>query len=568
MSKIMGIDLGTSTTCVSVVNNGKPVVIPGVRGTMVTPSYVYVMEDGRILIGEKAKAEEIADPYNTVWATKRLIGRKYSEPEVQECLEKLSYRITQSKKGEVLVHGRGRTFSPIDVGSLILKFVARLATKHVGESMKKCVITVPASFNDLQRKATKMAGERTDLEVVRLVNEPTAAALAWGYHEESERTVAIYDLGGGTFDVSILSIGQGVYEVISTRGDSWLGGEDFDNRLVDDMVSQFKEKYDINIYNDKIAHQRVKTASEAAKIELSSKESTKIFVEKVCVDLHPTANVEVSYTRDQFESMVEDLVDKTIVTLEQTIKDAEMDRDELDNVILVGGMTRLPLVRKKIEEFLGREPDCSINPDEAVAMGAAIHAASLSGETLTLTPPAAARKAAGKGPPKKPTGEVAPSMVGQPFEESVGVVDDQEPVPMGEAEGEGVGFEEPAPVQVKAPLLIDVVSQSVGISDLAGLFVPLIRNNTKLPAKVSQVVTTCVDQQEAIRISVFQGEGKYVKDKVMLGEFVLKGIESARRGIPQVKVTFNIDQSGLFTVSAKDLKTNVEKEIQVEGLII
>jgi len=596
MSKILGIDLGTSTTCVSVVQDGKPVVIPGVRDAKVTPSYIYVMEDGRILVGENAKMEVIADPYNTIWATKRLIGRRFDDEAVKECLKRFSYRIQPSDKGGVVIRGRKKAFTPIKVASLILKFATRLASNYLGQPAEKAVITVPASFNDLQRKATKMAGENVGLEVVRLVNEPTAAALAWGYKDDVDCSLAVYDLGGGTFDVSILSIGHGVYEVIATSGNSWLGGEDFDNRLVDYVIKMFKSQYDIDIHNDKIAHQRVKTACEKAKIELSSEDSTRIFIEKICPDMHETADVDYTITRSHFEGMIEDMVNKTVETFKQTLKDAEMELDQLDNVILVGGMTRVPLVRRKIEEFLGRDPDYSINPDEAVALGAAVHAAALAGEEVEMR--AAPDSQATARPAEEEEADFISAMMGQegapgaePAEQGVvpagPAMDDSadlpvpidgadEAVPLGAAETDAAPDTPPPPPAAakpptppkrkKAPLLIDVVSQSVGIADMAGLFVPLIQHNSKLPAKVSQVFTTCIDQQEVIKIEVYQGEERLVKDKVMLGEFKLAGIETAVRGVPQILVSFSIDQSGIFTVSAKDLKTDAEKEIQVEGL--
>jgi molecular chaperone DnaK (HSP70) len=581
MSKIVGIDLGTSTTCIAVVENGRPVVIPGVRGALVTPSYVHVMEGGKILIGELAKAEVIADPYNTIWATKRLIGRKFDDPSVQDCMEHLPYKISKAKSGDILVHGRDKKFLPLNVASLILKLAVRLGERYMEETVKSAVITVPASFNDPQRKATKKAAENIGLHVERLVNEPTASALAWGYHDQSERTVAVYDLGGGTFDVSILSIGQGIYEVLTTRGDSWLGGEDFDNRLVDFMVKKFQQQYDINIYNDKMAHQRVKTAAEAAKIELSANDSTKIFIEKICPDLHPVANVDYTVSRSQFEEMVEDLVDHTVETFKKTLDDAELDIDDMDNVILVGGMTRLPLVRKKIEELMGRQPDHSINPDEAVAMGAAIHAAALDGVEVDMLPPEAVR------PRPKAASDVSAAEgveeSGAQFEAGSGAARAAPAADAGPGEwvGEAVAMPAPdgsedttapapaaessQPMKTKAPLLIDVLSQSVGIADIAGLFVPLMERNTKLPARVSQVVTTCVDRQEAIRVTVYQGEERKAENQVSLGEFVLEGIEMAPRGVPQIQVAFSIDQSGLFTVSARDQKTGAEKEIRVEG---
>ncbi len=587
MAKVVGIDLGTSTTCIAVVDNGTPTVIKGARNLNITPSYIYVIDDGRILIGENAKSEVIADPYNTVWATKRLIGRKFDDKSVQESIKRMSYKIVSSKKGDILVHGRDKVFTPINVASLILKLVIRLASKFLDEPVQKAVITVPASFNDLQRKATKQAGVNIGLDVIRLVNEPTAAALAWGYHENIDQTIAVYDLGGGTFDVSIMSIGKNVFEVLATCGDSWLGGEDFDNCLVDDIVKKFKADNKINIMNDKMAHQRLKTAAEIAKIELSTKDSTRIHLPSICPDVSRYADVDYTYTREEFESLVEGLVDKTIETFKAALEDAEIELSELDNVIIVGGMTRLPLVRRKIKDFLGKDADCSINPDEAVAMGAAIHAAALSGEAISVKGPKVTKRAEVPAGPddEGPVVNISPN-TGSEFEpddvHALGGEDETEKGKPGQWVGEAQNENVPAPAipessspqvlesdaptsSADAPLLIDVLSQSVGIADMAALFVPLIKNNTKLPAKVSQVVTTCMDHQDAIRISVYQGEERHVANQVRLGEFVLDGIEKAARGVAQIKVTFVIDQSGLFTVRANDLKTNVEKEIRVEG---
>jgi molecular chaperone DnaK (HSP70) len=578
MSSILGIDLGTSTTSVALVQDGKPVVVPAVRGSKVTPSYIYVMEDGRIIVGENAKFEAIADPYNTIWATKRLIGRVAGDPHIQECLERMPYRISVSEKG-VRIKGRDKFFTPVKVGSFILKYVSRLAAHFTGEEPKQAVITVPASFNDLQRKATKQAGDNIGLEVIRLVNEPTASALAWGYHREAESTIAIYDLGGGTFDVSILAIGKGVYEVLATRGDSWLGGEDFDNRIVNYVVKMFNSHYNINILNDKMAHQRLKNAAEAAKIELSTKDTARIFLPVICPDLDRTADVDYRITRSHFEGMVEDMVKDTIDTFQKALADAELDKDELDNVILVGGMTRLPLVRRMIEEFMGRPADYTVDPDLAVAIGAAIHAASLEGEEISLAPPpslqsktapAGKEEEAAALPPlaAPPPGLPEPGKAGTEWNHEEDAADEPVAAPSEAsfADLRGLTPEPPEPpLKGRAPLLIDVVSQSVGISDMAGILVPIIPHNTKLPAKLSRVFTTAMDNQEAIRISIFQGEGQYAKNNVLLGEFSLRGIETAPRGAPQILVTFNIDQSGIFTVSAKDLKTNVLKEITVEG---
>ncbi len=683
MDKIVGIDLGTSTTCLSAVIDGEPVIVPDSRGNRVIPSYIYVKDDGRVLVGQQAKAEVIADPYSTIWATKRLIGRRFDDPHVQECLDKFSYTILPSDSGGVLAQARDQKFTPVEVSAIILKYMARLGSKSLNEEIKKAVITVPAYFNDPQRRATKEAGEKVGLDIAGLVNEPTAAALAWGYTQDIDQTIAVYDLGGGTFDVSILSISDGVYEVLATRGDDWLGGEDFDNRLVELLVEDFKQKHKINIYNDKIAHQRVKDAAEQAKIQLSGRESTQIQLPSICPDVSRWADVDATITREQFDYLVGDLVERTISIFESTVEDAGLKVDDLENVILVGGMTRIPLVRAKVNELIGKPADTSINPDEAVAMGASLHAAALSGEKIarkveiTEKEPATVDEqertrpsfnlptTVGQPPPFTDPQEMttpAIASVGQPemieppqpeedssapepasqsdgqlpiskqqgdFDAQLPAEKDQAPVPLDsaatEAPDQSIGEEfsteedsdipteppsahaestevigerdmsnlpldpqdiqavtepevaeqpaeaEPAPAAqekewVDAPLLLDVLSQTVGIAELGGIFIPLIDRNSKLPARVSQVFTTCRDKQESIRIKVYQGDKHRVQGNVHLGEFVLEGIEMGSRGVPQIEVTFDIDQNGIFKVSACDLETKAEKEIRVEGL--
>jgi len=982
MDKIVGIDLGTSTSVLAAVVDGEPVVVPDSRGNRVTPSYIHIMEGGRILVGPQAKAEVISDPFSTIWATKRLIGRRYNDPRVQDAKKHLGYKIQRDEDGNILVTGRDRHLTPVEVGAIILKYLTRIGKKGLGQDIKKAIITVPAYFTDPQRKASRECGSMIGLDVVRLINEPTAAALAYGYENDAEQTVAIYDLGGGTFDLSILSIGQGVYEVVATAGDSYLGGEDFDNRLVDYLVQDFKKKYKIDIYNDKMAHQRVKDAAERAKISLSKKSEVEINLPAICPDLNRWAGVEAVITADQYESMVEDLVDRPIEIFRKLLQDVSMDIKDIDNVIMVGGMTRMPLVRKKTAEFIGKEPDTSMNPDEAVAVGAAIHAASLAGEKLIKTKkparaavaPAAERARAGadlgrdsisdqektmpgvpglgtmdevtektadmdmtspgrpeqetvketppteeqadeahllpmdphqevaaeteteaeetvqeQAPPaqeaeewmdavaeeemetedQKNLGDYNPSReslddffagdAGMPSEDSAPValddageehekavemapaefqeksfeeraqsaplgadkwedivdvapprdqpdisddrpmsagpierdyeegqdlpmdreakslsfeapppgeeaaeearpeedqlpvdpqakrqeeeqaqvsaeepaeagpvpmeeaapeeaaeaapipmeeaeeeeapaeeeqlpVDPQAqrqeegaevsaegpaeagpvpmeeatpeeaaeaaPIPMGEAEEEEAPAEEdqlpvdpqaqrqeegaevsaegpaeaapmpmeeaeeeeapaeeeqlpmdpqatwstaeeqapeeieaaeaaaveappeePAPPEeveapaeekaeedtYQAPVLLDVLSQSVGLAHFGGHYVPLIKRFAKLPARASQIFTTCKDSQKRIRITVMQGDGKYVRENTPLGEFVLDGIEEARRGVPEIEVTFDIDQSGLFIISARDKKTGAEQEIRLES---
>jgi len=725
MERIVGIDLGTSTSCLACVKGGVPTVIPDSRGNRVTPSYIHVMEDGRILVGPQAKVEVISDPYSTIWATKRLIGRKYEDPEVQDAKKHFGYQILPADDGGVMVKGGGKELSPTEVAAIMLKYLTRIGKKNLGRDIKRAVVTVPAYFTDPQRKATRESGELIGLDIVRLVNEPTAAALAYGYDRDMEQTVAVYDFGGGTFDLSILAIGQGVFEVLATDGDSYLGGEDFDNRLVEFLVEDFKQKFGINIYNDKMAHQRVKDAAERTKMALSRKESAEMNLPAIAPDLDPDAAVAATITRNHLEEMTADLVDRTIDIFKRLLHDASLDLKDIDDVVMVGGMTRMPLVIRKVKEFYGRAPDLTVNPDEAVAMGAAIHAAGLAGEKiLRKRKPAAAAAspeektlpglaaphlaetmpgtpAAGtiKEPRPRSPEEQAPQsavlpedlpmdrrdadsplpvakekgaerqretpsgvdeffaaeadqgvttpgapradMIEEPeevieedgveeaqaagrpeerhssFEElSAGLEPEGGPVALdgqgpgacgGEQEARGEDcpvsagpividqgddyVEELRPAQgeqgrpqeepreeeppaeipkeekVPQPVLLDVLSHSVGIAHFGGHFVPIIKRFAKLPARAAQVFTTCADSQERIRIKVMQGEGRYVDENTPLGEFVLGGIEKARRGVPEIEVAFDIDQSGLFRVSAKDVKTGAEKEIRIENWV-
>ncbi len=898
MDKIVGIDLGTSTSCLAAVVDGQPMVVPDGRGNRVTPSYIHVMEDGKILVGTQAKMEVISDPYSTIWATKRLIGRRYLDPRVQETKKHFGYDILPLPDGGVKVRGRDKELTPTEVAAIILKYMTRIGKKALKREIRKAVVTVPAYFTDPQRKSTREAGAMIGLDVVRLINEPTAAALAYGYDKDEEQTIAVFDLGGGTFDLSVLAIGQGVFEVLATDGDSYLGGEDFDNRLVDYLVKDFKKKYDINIYNDKMAHQRVKDSSERAKIALSKKKEVEINLPAICPDVNKWAGVEASITREFYEGLVEDLVTRTVDIFRKLLDDVSIPIEKIDNVVLVGGMTRMPLLRARVTEFFGRDPDDSVNPDEAVAVGAAIHAASLAGEKIlkkrketredlekTLPAPMAGAgrvvpapvsgadvdMASGQDPDKTlpgygagrdrivpgPDYDPGATMPGAPppdsrDEEEIGdarveadpdelmdapehapekktrpaddgqsllpmdkrdadsdlpldpdkmqageewspedsaekeaddreagladffvgatssrevvektdlveskepdtsapdfsmtETDDDQPIPMeaaeesadhdlpeeeipeeaedaygsdlpaeldqvppaeeespdeeedafppspdadeeeivGEPEDEipavtespadlpadpdrepapadggdfdlgpppemesaepelpadpdmlpefaeegeeeeeaeppdlspemempvsagpiirdyethepavasedefeseedfeqpetdepdaepppGEAAKEAVPETVEAPVLLDVLSQSVGIAHFGGHYIPIIKRFAKLPARASQVFTTCADNQRRIRITVLQGDGQYVKNNTSLGEFVLEGIEKAKRGMPAIEVTFDIDQNGLFTVSAKDQRTGAANEISLE----
>jgi len=386
MPRTIGIDLGTSTTCMAIVEDARPRVIP-VGTSSVIPSYIHLREDGRILIGDMAKSEAIADPYNTIWATKRLIGRGIDEKGVAECIENLTYKLSGDGAGNIVIQGRGKTFSPEWVASLILRFVVNEAGKHLEEKVSKAIITVPGTFNKQQRNATINAAKKVGLEVTRLVNEPTAAAMAWGYSKNAGQTVAVFDLGGGTLDVSVLQIGEGSYKLLAAGGDPWLGGEDFDNILVKRVAADFKKKHGINVYSDKIAHQRVKDQCELAKKLLSQESSARVFIPTIAPDISRVADVDYTITREDFDQLISGLVDRAMKIFKKTLKKADMKQEDIDNVLMVGGMTRVPLVREKMEEILGRPPETSVNPDEAVAKGAAVLAGAVDGNKIAIKAP-------------------------------------------------------------------------------------------------------------------------------------------------------------------------------------
>ncbi len=391
MEKYVGIDLGTSTTSAAVVQDGRPVMIPGPHGSPVIPSCVHLLESGRMLVGDPARSELVTDPYNTIYATKRLIGRRFDDPNVQEARSRLSYRVERSGDGRVLLSSRGREFSPGCVAALILKCVKRQAENTLSQKLKRAVISVPGTFNRSQREATSRAAEKAGLELVRFVHEPTAAAVSWGYHKNAGQTIAVFDLGGGTFDVSVLRIEKGTYKLLSRKGAAWLGGEDFDNMLVDRVEKEFKRSHKISVYNDKIAHLRVKMAAEQAKIELSEKDSARVRVPAPFPDVDQNADVDSVISREDFESMASPLVERTVESFKQAVSESGVCMDELDNVLLVGGMTRVPLVRERLEQAIGRPPDCSINPEEAVAKGAAVLAGAAAGEKVHMELPKPAR---------------------------------------------------------------------------------------------------------------------------------------------------------------------------------
>ncbi|HET9812456.1 MAG TPA: molecular chaperone DnaK, partial [Sphingomicrobium sp.] len=501
-AKVIGIDLGTTNSCVAVMEGGKPKVIENVEGTRTTPSIVAFAKDGERLIGQPAKRQAVTNPDNTVFAVKRLIGRRFDDPITKKDTELVPYKIVKGANGDAWVQAGGKDYSPSQISAFILQKMKETAEAYLGETVTQAVITVPAYFNDAQRQATKDAGQIAGLEVLRIINEPTAAALAYGLEKEDGKTIAVYDLGGGTFDVSILEIGDGVFEVKSTNGDTFLGGEDFDARIVNWLADKFKQKEGIDLRTDRLALQRLKEAAEKAKIELSSAASTEINQPFITARMEggtttPLHLVE-TLTRADLEKLVEDLIERTIEPCKKALKDAGIDAKDIADVVLVGGQTRMPRVRERVKEFFGREPHTGVNPDEVVAMGAAIQAGVLQGD-------------------------------------------------------------------VKDVLLLDVTPLSLGIETLGGVFTRMIDRNTTIPTKKSQVFSTAEDNQNAVTIRVFQGEREMASDNKMLGQFDLVGIPPAPRGVPQIEVTFDIDANGIVNVSAKDKGTGKEQQIRIQA---
>ena len=502
MAKVIGIDLGTTNSCVAVMEGGKPKVIENSEGARTTPSVVAFTKDGERLIGQPAKRQAVTNPDNTIFAVKRLIGRRYDDPITKKDTELVPYKIVKGQNGDAWVQAGGKDYSPSQISAFILQKMKETAEAYLGESVTQAVITVPAYFNDAQRQATKDAGQIAGLEVLRIINEPTAAALAYGLEKEEGKTIAVYDLGGGTFDVSILEIGDGVFEVKSTNGDTFLGGEDFDAKIVNWLADKFKEKEGIDLRTDRLALQRLKEAAEKAKIELSSAQTTEINQPFITARMEGGAttplHLVVTLTRAELEKLVGDLVDRTIEPCKKALKDAGIDAKDIAEVVLVGGQTRMPLVREKVKEFFGREPHTGVNPDEVVAMGAAIQAGVLQGD-------------------------------------------------------------------VKDVLLLDVTPLSLGIETLGGVFTRMIDRNTTIPTKKSQVFSTAEDNQNAVTIRVFQGEREMAADNKILGQFDLVGIPPAPRGVPQIEVTFDIDANGIVNVSAKDKGTGKEQQIRIQA---
>ncbi|MFN4148331.1 MAG: molecular chaperone DnaK [Rhodocyclaceae bacterium] len=503
MGKIIGIDLGTTNSCVAVMENGKPKVIENSEGSRTTPSIVAYTDDGEILVGAPAKRQAVTNAKNTLFAIKRLIGRRFEEKEVQKDIDLMPYKIVRADNGDAWVEVRGKKLAPPQISAEVLKKMKKTAEDYLGEPVTEAVITVPAYFNDSQRQATKDAGRIAGLEVKRIINEPTAAALAFGLDKkEGDRKIAVYDLGGGTFDISIIDIaevdGEHQFEVLSTNGDTFLGGEDFDQRLIDYIVTEFKKEQGVDLKNDVLALQRLKEAAEKAKIELSSSMQTEINLPYITADASGPKHLAMKITRAKFEALVEDLIERTIEPCRIALKDAGLKVSDIGDVILVGGMTRMPKVQEKVKEFFGREPRKDVNPDEAVAIGAAIQAGVLQGE-------------------------------------------------------------------VKDVLLLDVTPLSLGIETLGGVMTKLIPKNTTIPTKATQIFSTADDNQTAVTIHVLQGEREMAAGNKSLGQFNLTDIPPAPRGVPQIEVTFDIDANGILHVSAKDKGTGKEAKITIKA---
>jgi len=503
MAKIIGIDLGTTNSCVAVMEGDKVKVIENSEGDRTTPSVVAFTDDDQVVVGQSAKRQAITNPANTLYAVKRLIGRKFDEDVVQRDIKLVPYKIVKAKNGDAWVEVRGKQMAPPEISARVLQKMKKTAEDYLGEEVKEAVITVPAYFNDSQRQATKDAGRIAGLDVKRIINEPTAAALAFGMDKKPGNTkIAVYDLGGGTFDISIIEIaevdGEHQFEVLSTNGDTFLGGEDFDKRVIDYLADEFKKDQGIDLRGDPLAMQRLKDAAEKAKIELSSSQQTEVNLPYITADAKGPKHLNMKLTRAKLEALVEDLVAKTVEPCKIALKDAGLSAAQVDDVILVGGQTRMPKVQEAVKNFFGKEPRKDVNPDEAVAVGAAIQGGVLGG-------------------------------------------------------------------QVKDVLLLDVTPLSLGIETLGGVMTKLIQKNTTIPTKASQVFSTADDNQQAVTVHVLQGEREMAAGNKSLGRFDLTGIPPAPRGMPQIEVTFDIDANGILHVSAKDKGTGKENKIVIKA---
>lgn len=503
MGKIIGIDLGTTNSCVAVLEGGKPKVIENSEGDRTTPSIVAFTDDSEILVGQSAKRQSVTNPNNTLFAVKRLIGRKFKDDVVQKDISMVPYKIVEADNGDAWVEVKGDKKAPPQISAEVLKKMKKTAEDYLGEKVTEAVITVPAYFNDSQRQATKDAGKIAGLEVKRIINEPTAAALAYGMDKaKGDHTIAVYDLGGGTFDISIIEIadvdGEHQFEVLSTNGDTFLGGEDFDLRLIEYLAAEFKKANSIDLHNDPLALQRLKEAAEKAKIELSSAQQTEVNLPYITADATGPKHLVVKLTRAKLESLVEELVTRSLAPLKIALADADLSVSDIDDVILVGGQTRMPMVQQRVAEFFGKEARKDVNPDEAVAMGAAIQGAVLAGD-------------------------------------------------------------------VKDVLLLDVTPLTLGIETMGGVATPLIEKNTTIPTKKSQIFSTAEDNQTAVTIHVVQGERKQASQNKSLGRFDLADIPPSQRGMPQIEVTFDLDANGILNVGAKDKATGKEQSIVIKA---